>query len=398
MAGMKTKIQFVYLFLVTTLFLSPVLADDAKNAEQEELARQEAFRSGFEQIVNDLNYGSFDSFIGAIDRADMVDRIFGLRLIDQQVKKQFNEKLEYTYDDMITSAFVVPEDGLKATLLGIESRGDLGRAVVRYDLPKQQFDYHEYELRLDKSGRPTVVDWTSYLHGLRYSEGIGRSLVMAAPSKPATRKLLDFQQVSDRDLFQLGELLKAARDRKLERYLEIRDDLKPRLQRQRIVVETSVHIARASRKRRQMVAALQIMAEHFPDEPLYTLMLLDYQFPSKKFEEAFRSLQALSDRLGVDDAAMEARLSAASLVMGNAQEAAIYADAALDREPTLELAWWSALNARAELTDFDGCVEALQTLEHEFGHTLGRDTLQKNRSYAQLLQSGAFKTWLESKE
>ena len=210
------------------------------------------------------------------------------------------------------------------------------------------------------------------------------------------RKLLDFQNVNDRDLFQFGELLKAARDRKLDRYLEIRDNLEPRFQRQRIVVESSVRIARETRKRRQMIAALAIMAEYYPGEPLYSLMLLDYYFPSRKYEEAFLALQVLSDRLDVEDAAMEARLSAAALVMGNAQDASAYADRALEREPGLELAWWSALNARAASADFAGSVAALQQLEAEFGYELGPEALQKNKSYAQLLASSEYKGWRES--
>ena len=151
----------------------------------------------------------------------MLERIYGLRLIDQQVKKSFGERLEYTWDDLIRSGFPATDDGLTATLLGVESRGNLGRAVVRFDLPKFQFSYHEYDLRLDDAGRMYVVDWIDYLEGKRFSDAVGESLVMGMPSKPAMRKLLDFRNVSDVELFQFGELLKAARDGRLARYFEI---------------------------------------------------------------------------------------------------------------------------------------------------------------------------------
>ncbi len=390
---MKTQNLFWYLIVFAVAFCSSAGADELEDAEQAELARQEAFRSGFGKIVNDMNKGSFDGFVKATDKQDMVDRIFGLRLIDQKIKKQFNERLEYSYDDVITSAFAVPEGGIKATLLGIESRGDRGRAVVRFDEPKFKFRYHEYDLRLDKKSRVIVVDWTDFLSGMRFSESMGRSMVMAAPSAPNMRKLLDFQNVKDSELFMFGELLKAARDRRLDRYLEVRDGLQERFQRQRVVIELSVQLAKKVRKRRQMVAALKIMAEHFPDEPLYSLMLLDYYFPSRMYEEAFQALQRLADRLDVQDAAMEARLSAAALVMGNTSEAVLYADEALQLEPTLELGWWSALNARAAAADYPGSVEALQKLEGEFGYELGPEALQKNKAYAQLLQSAEYKAW-----
>jgi len=390
---MKSSKVLIGICLVAVICQSPLFAQSADDAEKIEMARREAFRTGMEEIVADLNMGSYQRFINSIDSNDLIDRIYGLRLIDQQVKKQFNERLEYIYDDMIESEFAAPEDGLKVRLLGVESRGDRGRAVVRIDYPKFEFNYHEYDLRLDSRNRLIVVDWTDYLWGYEFSESVGQALVMSAPSKPAMRKLLDFQNVRENDLFEFGELLKASRDTRLDRYLEILDGMDSRFQRQRIIVETSARVAKRARKRRPYIAALQVMAEVFPNDPLYTLMLLDVYFPTKKYAEAMQALQDLSDKLDVPDAAMEARKSAAALVMGNPTDAAALADQALELEPGLELGWWSALGARVELADFKGSVEVLQKLESEFGWDLSPDKLQKNQQYAQLLASAEFKSW-----
>ena len=393
---MRTQRVLLRLIVILALCLPTVHADDFAEAEKAELARQEAFQAGVAAIVEDLNAGSFNRLIASIDRQDMVERIFGLRLIDQKIKRSFQDNLEYSYDAMIEGGFVVPEDGLKATLLGLESRGDRGRAVLRFDLPKTQFAYHEYDLRLDDRGRVVVVDWLDFSSGLTFSESVGRPLVMVAPSKPAMRKLLDFQNVRDSELFQFGELLKAARDRRLDRYLEIRDGMDERFRRQRIVVESTVDTARKARKRRQWVAALKEMADYYPDEPLYTLMLLNYYLPARKYEEARTSLQLLADRLDVEDPAMDARLSALTLVLGDVEAATALADKARAAEPTLELAWWSTLDSRAAAADYAGCVEALKTLEAEFGHDLGPETLQKNPAYAQLIASAEFKAWRDA--
>ncbi len=381
------------LIVVLACCLPAASADQFAEAEKAELARQEAFRQGVTEIVADFNRNSFYRLIAAIDREDLVERIFGLRLIDQKVKRSFSDSLEYSYDAMIESGFEVPESGLAATLLGVESRGDRGRAVVRFDLPKMQFGYHEYELRLDENNNLVVSDWVDFSSGIAFSESVGRSLVMTAPSKPAMRKLVDLQNVREQELFQFGELLKAARDRRLDRYLEIRDGMDERFQRQRIVVESTVDTARKARNRRQWVAGLKVMAGYYPDEPLYTLMLLNYYFPSRQYEEARRSLQLLADRLAVEDAAMDARLSAVTLVLGDVEAAGALADKAREAEPTLELAWWSTLDTRAAAADFAGSVEALQKLEAEFGHDLATETLRKNPAYAQLLASAEFKAW-----
>ena len=368
----------------------------ANDAEQEEAVRQAAFRSGMQRIVDNLNAGSTDAFIESIDRADLLDRVFGLRLIDQRIKQQVREGLPQSLLRPVISALPDKDDGVKTTLLGVESRGDRGRAVVRIDLPDSQFGYHEYDLKLDGAGKVIIRDWTDFLDGSLFTESFGRSMVMAAPGKPAARKLLDFTNVSENELFQFAELLKAARDRKLDRYLEIRDGMPERFQRQRIVVETNVHLARQARKRRQMVAGLAIMDKYYPDEPLYSLMLLDLYFPSRKYDQAFDALQRLSDRLGFPDAAMDARMSATALVLEKPQDASKYAERALQLEPGLELAWWSALSARVTLIDYAGAVEALQRLQGEFGYELGPEALKKNRAYAQLLDSVEYRGWRET--
>lgn len=384
---------------------APAMADDREEAEQAEARKQEAFREGMASLVSDLNLQYYDAFVRSIDQADMVDRIYGLRLIDQNIKKQFVENLEYSFEPMVLSgagiaragivpAWGAPDEGVRYTLLGVESRGDLGRAVVRMDLENYQFNYHVYDLRLDGRENVVVVDWTDYLSGVSFSESVGRYLVLAVPSRTALRKMVDFQNISERELYLLGEMLKAARDGNIAKFKQLRDDSHERLQRQRIVVESGVHVAKALRQRREMVAALEVMARHFPEEPLYSLMLLDYLFPQRKYEEGVAALARLADELDVPDAAMDARLSAAHLATGNTAEAVILADAALEREPTLELGWLSALNARNAAGDYAGAVTVLTTLESEFDYDLGPETLKKSKNFEDLIASEEYAAWL----
>ena len=392
---MKTVQQFLVLFIVVIAQPSFGQADEGVEAE---LAAEQAFRAEFQAVVDDLNAGSFEKFIAAIDKEDMVERIFGLRLIDQRVKKQFREDLEFRFEGMIKSGLEDSDGAVKATLLGFESRGDRGRAVVRFDLPKLQYNYNEYDLRRDAKGRITIVDWVDFLRGERYSDGVGTAMVMAAPSKPATRKLIDFSNVKDSELFQMTELLKAARDRRAGKYFQIVGELSESLQRQRIVILTGVQLTKQVRDRRRMRTALLAMAKYFPQEPLYSLMLLDYYFPARRYEDAMQALLRLQQRLGVEDAAMNARLSAAALVMENVADADAYANTALQLEPDLELGWWSALRARAALSQFDRAVEALQKLEHGFGHVLGPEELQRDPGFAGLLASEEYKSWVAARQ
>lgn len=373
--------------------------EDAREADMRaEQERQEIFRAGFQDIVTDLNNNSFERFANAIDREDMLERIFGLRLIDQKVKQSFRERFDDNLVNILQSAFAGTGGNIRAAWLGFGSKGDRGKAIVRYDLPDFQFNYHEYELRLDDKGRIVIVDWIDYLDGERFSDGAGMQLIAASPGAPAVRKLLDFQGPTEQQTFQMTELLKAARDMQVDRYFEILDDVDETLRRQRVVVLTSVHLTKATGNRRKLRTALIDVDKYFPDEPLYSLMLLDYYFPSRKYQQAMQALLSLQSTLGVQDAAMLARLSAASLVLGDAEDALSYADQAVTIEPGLELAWWSALRARTAMRQFETAVAALDELEKTFGYTLGPEAFEKDPSMADLLLSSEYETWLDSRE
>lgn len=392
---MRTRITQLFLLLMLAF---PVLADEAEDAARLEQERQEAFRSGFAIIVESLNLGTFELFTSAVDRDNFFDLVFGLRLIDQEVKKNFIERVQQQFDGVLRAGFRDSKEGINATLLGVESRGDRGRALVRFNLPGLQFSYHEYELRLDEKNSVLIIDWVDYLQGEKFTDGLGNSLVMAAPHRPAVRKLIDNPRISDADLFQFTELLKAARDRNLERYIDIINELSPELQRQKVTVLMSVQLAKLSRNRRLLRQALVQMEEHFPEEPLFSLMLLDYLVPSKMLEEAVTGLQRTYEKFGFDDAAMEARLSALTLEMDNAADASAFAERAVELEPGLELAWWSALRARVAMADFAGSVAALQVLEQEHGHTLGHAELVRDATFAGLLASDEFIAWAATRE
>lgn len=391
-----TRIRISLLLLLTVAL--PAWTQEISDAQKEEMARQEAFRLAAVTLVDSLNEGSTDLFVSAFERNPTIDRIFGLRLIDQRVKTSFRENMEFQFADMLRAGLPSDEDGIRATLLGVESRGYRGRAVVRYDLPELQFNYHAYDLQLDEDNNVIILDWTDYLLGEKYLDNVGTSLVMSAPTLPAVRKLIDYQNIREPELFQLTELLKALRDGRVDRYIEIINKMPPQVQRQRVVVLNSVLLTKRIRSRRMMRTALVQMAEHFPEEPLFTLMLLDYYVPSRMYQEALDGLQRTYDHLGFPDAAMEARISAILLAMGNAEEANAAAERAIDLQSDLELGWWSALRARAGLVDHTGAVEALQMLEQQFGHTLGAAELERDKSFEGLLASEEFTAWAATRD
>lgn len=379
----------------------PAHAQSLEEREAEEARLRQAFQDGVAGVVEDLNRGSFDRFVGAIDKDDMLERIFGIRLIDPRAKRDFRDSMkeDESFRGFIQSQFSMEAaEGIKARLLIVESRGDRGRAVVRYDMPFFQVNYHDYDLTLDDKGRLVIVDWTDYFWGHRFSDRMGLSMIQRQPNKNAVRKLIDFPSVREQQVFQVIEVLKATRDRDFNRYFEIVDTLSEDLKRQRVVVKVGIDGTRQARARRAQQRVLRMIDQYFPEDPLYSTALLDLYFPSREYQKAYDALIRLEDALDVDnDGVMQARLSSAALVLGRAEDAIAFAERSVAAEPGLELGWWAVLRSKVAARQYDQAVDALTKLEGEFGHSLGPDALGKDPTMQEFARSEQYRQWFEGR-
>lgn len=393
---MHKSLKFLLLLSLVLGGLFAYAEEEVDERELKEARLQQKFRDDMGTIVDDLNNGSFDRLVTAINENDMLDRIFGLRLIDQRVKRDFREdmKEKNEFPEFIEAAYKgESKDGMRARLLLVESRGDRGRAVVRFDMAHFQFNYIEYELKIGKWNRMYVVDWKDYLWGHQFSDRVGLSLVQGQPNKNAVRKLIDFPNVREQQVFQVMEVLKAARDYDFDRFFEIYDSLDVKLQRQRDVLVAGLDATRIARKRRSQRKILISVAKHYPNDPLFALSLLDYYFPDKQFEKAYDSLIRMKKTLRIDDAVTNARLSSTTLVLGQLEGAIALAEKAIQQEPDLELAWWAALRARVAAENYVDAIVALEQLRTQFGHSLDPEALAKDPSLKQFSRSDEYKSW-----
>ena len=363
--------------------------------EAEEARLSQVFVDHSAALVASLNANDFDRFVSYIDKDDMLDRVFGLRLIDQRIKRDFREDMRDGFPAFIKSAFAMEaEDGIRAKLLVVESRARRGRAVVRFDMSHFQVNYVEFDLALDDADELVIVDWTDYLWGHQYTDRMGLMLVQLQPNVNSVRKLIDFPNVREQQVFQVTEILKSARDRNFDRYFQIFDNLDDNLKRQRAVLKAGLDAVRIARKRRHQRTLLVEIAKYYPNDPLFSLSLLDYYIPARQYDKAYDALVRLRNKLRIDDAVMNARLSSTKLVMQDVEAAVTLADKAVTQEPDLELAWWALLRAEVAAGNDDGSLAALDQLTRQFGHALDAEALSKDPSLKRFSQSDAFRNWV----
>jgi tetratricopeptide (TPR) repeat protein len=386
-------IQYLAAAVVFTGLLAPV-AENAHAAD----ADADALRVQFESIIQGLNDNSFDRFNRAISKQDMTARIFGNRLIEADVTKAFASDFTASVQSMFSSSFPKSKKEILGTLIDFQFQGNEGRAVVRYAASGYRYAYHVYELGLDAKGRMLILDWLDYYQGSRFSDEAGQALIMAMPSKPSTRNVLENKTLGEGEIFQVGELFKAVRDNEAERFFQIFDGLDPVLLEEPVILRLNLHLSLAFPESARAANAVRMLVDAFPDDPLYSLRLIDYYIPARQYQEAIDALERLQAGIGIKDGATESVKSSAALAMGNTTDSEKYALQATIAEPSLELGWWSLLRARTRAEDYSGATEALARLEDDFGHTLDPKNLKRDRFLKVLADTPEYLNWRASRE
>lgn len=269
---------------------------------------------------------------------------------------------------------------------------------MRYAASGYRYSYHEYELQLDSRGRIVILDWIDYYQGSRFSDEAGEALIMAMPSKAATRNLLENKNLGDGELFQVGELFKAVRDNKPDRFFQIYDGLDEALPKEKVIAKLNLQLALLVRDPNRIENAVQILVESNPDDPLFSLRLIEYYIPSRQYQNAIDALVMLQEHIGFEDGATESLKASAALAMGNTDDAEQYASQATVVEPSLELGWWSLLRARTRAGNYAAATEVLTRLEDDFGHRLDSDKLGRDRFLKVLADKPEYLEWRENRE
>ncbi len=378
----------IALLMALVVFAPPVLmAADADEMRQE-----------FNAVIQGLNRNSFDRFNRAIDRQDMTARIYSRRMVEPAVKSAFGQEFTTSIQQMFTSSFPPSKKDILGTVLDFQFEGNEGRAVVRYGASGYRFIYHVYELQADDGGKLRIADWIDYYQGGRFSDEAGAALVMALPSKAATRNMMADKTLDEGQVFQAGELLKAARDNQAERFFQIYDDLDETLLAEKVVIRLHWQLALSERDGARVEAGARQVEQAFSGDALHSMRLVEYYIPSGQFDKAIAALEVLQQDLGVRDGAIEALKTSAAIALGNLEDAEKYAVQATQSEPTLELAWWSLLRARAAAEDYAGATEAMARLEDDFGESLAPRQLQKDPYLRILADKQEYLDWRASRD
>ena len=361
-------------------------------------------RAQFGAIIDDLNANSFEAFHAALDDQAFLNRIVGTRVIEDDARQflgaDFRANIQSSFMQNFPRARTEAEaqGEIVGTVVSFDESGGQARALVRFEGKGFRYSYHAYDLVAGRGGRVRIVDWFDYYQGTWFSEDVGNDLVKLMPTQRAVASALELPAPTSGQLFQVGELLKSARDRNPQRYFEILDNMDAVLREEPFIVVMNFDWCRMVGDPRRLQGAAGDLARLFPGDARFALGLAEYYVQRGRFEEAIAQFDTLETTLGVKDGVLESLKATAAMALGDFERARAFAVSATESEPGLELAWWALLRTRTAAADYEAALEPLTTLEERFGHLLIPQALRRDPFLKVLIEQPEYLQWRAARD
>ncbi len=366
-------------------------------------AQGDRLRAEFEAVIEGLNDNTFARFHGAINEREFTARIYGTRVIENDAKRYLGSDFRGIVERSFVAAFPPPRNEAEAggeilgTVVAFAADDDKARAVVRFEARGFRYSYHAYDLAL-RNNKVRIIDWFDFYQGAWFSEQIGNALLRMVPTQAAVASVLDVPGPSQGQLFQVGELLKAARDSNPMRFFQIRDGLDEALRADPFVVSLNYEICRRLGDAARLQGAAGEIAQTFPNDARFSLGLAQYYVQRGRFGEAIDEFERLEGSLGFKDGVIESLKATAAMALGEFGRAQSLAVSATEVEPALELGWWTLLRTRTAAQNYAGAVEAMTVLEERFDELLIPQTLRRDRFLRVLIDQPEYREWRAARD
>ncbi len=357
-----------------------------------------AFEESMEAIVDQMNEGSGQAFSDAVDFDALLDRVFKDLEIGEKTKAGFSQQIRRSKKQLGEYMVRKISEGSYARLLTVSQEDDKAVALVRYDSGDLRSGYHKYELAKDDAGNIKIVDWLDYLDSYQYSAALRLSAVTYEPTAASVQSLVPEHKGSDEDFARFAEVISAYRKKDYQKFYSESATLSRALRQSRFMHLLTCLVSRMTRDKNLYNDAYRDLANNFSDDPTIAMTLMPYFFSKGDTDKAMESMRLLQEEFEVRDSVLLALMSRTALRLRNADEATILADEAISIEPSLESAYWAAIDAHVTLNHHSFAVMTAKSLEDQFGKPIERERFENNSMYGNFVKSSQYRQWQSEKQ
>ncbi len=270
-------------------------------------------------------------------------------------------------------------------------------ALFRLKLPNQGgANYHWYFLKRSKDGLVRAQDIYIYLTAERISETVRRVWLPLA-SEVSKNVLEKWLKPVDPLITAIGSLNKMQgfiQDGQFEQALDVYRKLPENVQTTKVMLLFQLRAAMNTTEE-DYAKAIEDYRKAFPRDAALDFLLIDGYSLKEDYEKALECINRTNESLG-GDTWMVCLRGNAFAKMGRFEEAREAVEEAIENEPDLEDAYWTAISISILGKNDDDTVRYLTCIEELFGKTLG--DLTEVPFYADFVKTPQFENWIEARK
>jgi hypothetical protein len=348
-------------------------------------------------VVNAAGSGNRAAFTAQIDWDALFDAsLVNLALSDQQLQ-EFKKGLKSSIDsDTGFAAQLVKNSQQGGKFDFLRTRRNHGRQVVLFRMiqPSETggVGYFEFVPKRFADGKIRAVDLYVFSTGEFISTTLRHALlpVIADLSRNFLSKLVIGEQAYVKDFPKLTNVTALINQGKMQEALAIIKGMQPETQKMKLFLLIRLRAVQSGDEK-EYAAVLEDFRNLYPKDPCLDLLLIDYHTMKKDFPQALESIDRLDKAVGGDPHLNVVR-AGISEKSGDLAAAARFAGLAMEQEPTLLTAYFTAIGISLKAAKYDETLAGLKALDQKF--KMQFNDMKTVLEYAGFVKSPQYPQWL----
>jgi tetratricopeptide (TPR) repeat protein len=267
-------------------------------------------------------------------------------------------------------------------------------ALLRFDMGGNGFDYLEFILQPDSSGRYRAVDWYQLSRGELMSVNLGALVkLMADPDPDLVSRLLGTTHYDANQVAKLKQIGNLQRSGDYAGALAVANQLPPEIADSRIVLTLRVTLASLADNKAEHQRILAVLAHKYANDPTVAFMLIDYYFNLHQMDKAMECVAIIERRVGSDGVTNLLKANIDMMTGAYAPGVAL-AQQAIQLEPDLQDAYFSLAVNYVGLKQYAQAIAVYKSITTRFKVKFDRKRFEHEPRFAGLVQSADFQKWL----
>jgi tetratricopeptide (TPR) repeat protein len=347
-------------------------------------------------MVQALNQRNEAAAVDFLDMAALGERIGKSMTTDPKQQREMAHALnEGTAHRLIQTYFKILDTrhGTVRLMRTTERNGQV-LALLRFDMGGSGFDYLEFILQPDGTGRYRAVDWYQLSRGELMSVNLGALVkLMADPDPDLVSRLLGTTRYDTNQVAKLKQMGTLQRSGDYAGALAVANQLPPEIADSRFVLTVRVTLASLADNKAEHQRILGVLAHKYSNDPTVAFMLIDYYFNLHQMDKAMECVTTIERRVGSDGVTnlLKANID---MMTGAYTQGVGLAQQAIRLEPDLQDAYYSLAVNYVGLKQYAQAIAVYKSLATRFKVKFDRKHFEHEPRFAGLVQSADFQKWM----